>query len=198
MIAFAVVLGLAAAVGWIAARAAAPLSRIYLRFACVLYAALAAGVAMNIAPEAAARIVMPLATAALALAAYGAFRAAPKPVLAALVLSGACLAGLWSAASGHNAVSDLAQGLCLITLLTLARQGFLAWRAPKLYLALGALAFLAALAAAQSDDKTSFTALLLFSAAGLLGTALALARASEFFVQQRRKPDGGSAIRRMR
>ena len=198
MIAFAAVLALAAAAAWIAAGAAPARCRTYLRFACVLYTALAISAAMNLAPAASAQIVMPLAGAALALAAYGAFAGAAKPVFAALILSTACLAGIWSAASGESLPAVLVQSLCLIAMLMVARKVFLNWRAPNLYLALGGLALLAALCAAQLNGKSPFMALLLFSAAGLLGTALALARVSKLFVEGSRRIGNKTAIRRMR
>lgn len=198
MIAFAAVLALAAAMAWIAAAGVPLRIRLYLRFACVLYAALAASAAANFAPTAASEIVAPLAVSSLAIAAYTTFRGMPSPLGASFVLAGACLAGLWSAANAHSTPADVIQSLCLIAMFGVAKRGVLRGQASSIYLALGALAFLAALCARLSGERTSFMAQLLFSAAGLLGLVLAQARRSYFFSKKRRKAESRAAIRRIR
>jgi hypothetical protein len=198
MIAFAAVLALAAALAWIAVTGVRLRIRIYLRFACALYVALAASAAANFAPVAASEIVAPLAVAALTVAAYTTFRGTPSPLWASLVLAAACLAGLWSAAYDRGTPSDAVQSLCLIAMFVVAKRGALRGQASSLYLALGALAFFAALCARRSGEPSAFTALLLFSAAGLLGTVLAQARRSYFFLKKRRKAERRVAIRRIR
>jgi hypothetical protein len=194
MTAFTAVLALAAAAAWIAARGVAARIRIYLRFACVLYATLALAIATNIAP--AAQIVPPLAVAALAVGVSAMFRGKLEPAIAAVVLAGACLAGIWSAANGQSGPADVVQCLCLIAMFAAAKRGFTSARASAFYLAFAGMAFLAALCSRLADDTAS--ASLLFSAAGLLGTALAMARGSEFLVQQRGTLGGETAIRRLR
>ena len=94
--------------------------------------------------------------------------------------------------------SDVIQSLCLIAMFAIAKRGVFRGQASSIYLALGALAFLAALCARLSDERTSFMALLLFSAAGLLGSVLAQARRSYFFLKKRRKAESRVAIRRIR
>ncbi|MGA7711244.1 MAG: hypothetical protein WCA81_05040 [Rhizomicrobium sp.] len=198
MIAFAAVLALAAAMAWIAVKGVPLRIRIYLRFACALYAALAAGAAANFAPEAAADIVAPLAVSTLTIAAYTTFRGMPSPLWASLALAAACLAGLWSAANAQSTPSDVVLSLCLIAMFAIAKRGVFRGQASSIYLALGALAFLAALCARLANERASFMALLLFSAAGLLGSVLAQARRSYFFLKKRRKAQGRVAIRRIR
>lgn len=198
MIAFAAVLALAAVMAWIAAKGVPLRTRIYLRFACTLYAALAASAAANFAPAAAAEIIAPLAVSALAIAAYATFRGTVSALWASLVMAAACLAGLWSAANAQSTPSDVVQSLCVIAMVAIAKRGVFRGQASSIYLALGALAFLAALCARLSGEQTSFMALLLFSAAGLLGSVLAQARRSYFFLKKRRKAESRVAIRRIR
>jgi len=194
--AFAVVLALGSAAAWMTVKGARPASRLYLRFACVLYAALAASALAGIAPEAVAEIATTLATALLMLAAYTSFRGPARPLPAASVLAAACAAGIWSAASGAMAPAIVVQIICLFVMIALARRGL--WRRPSILLVLAAAALLAASCSLLVEDSQAFVALLLFSAAGLLGTAVSLARNSEILVEQRRAADNAAAIRRMR
>jgi hypothetical protein len=196
--AFAAVLALAAAAAWLTAKGARPSSRLYLRFACVLYAALAASALANIAPQAVAVIATTLATALLMLAAYASFRRAAKPLPAASVLAMACVAGIWSAARGAMAPAVVLQVFCLFVMIALARRGLAAWRRPSIHLVLAAAALLAASCSLLVENSQAFVALLLFSAAGLLGTTLSLVRASEIPVEERRDADGAAAVRRRR
>ncbi|MGC9952905.1 MAG: hypothetical protein ABSD21_01310 [Rhizomicrobium sp.] len=196
MSAFAAVLALGAAAAWITAKGARPASRLYLRFACVLYAALAASALANIAQEAVAEIATTLATALLMLAAFANFRRVPKPLPAAIILAAASVAGIWSAASGAIAPSVFAQVICQFVMIALARRGL--GRRPSVHLALAAAALLAASCSLLANDPHAFMALLLFSAAGLLGTTLSLVRASEIPLEERRDADGAAAVRRMR
>ena len=187
-----------AAASWLTANGARPPSRLYLHFACVLYAALAAGALAGIAPQAVGAIATTLAAALLMLAAFASFRRAPKPLPAAAILAAACVAGIWSAASGAMALAVALQVFCQFVMVALARRGFAQWRRQSIHLALAAAALLAASCSLLVEDSRAFVALLLFSAAGLLGTALSLARNSEIFVEKPREADGAAAIRRIR
>ncbi|MBU6297317.1 MAG: hypothetical protein KGJ79_07830 [Alphaproteobacteria bacterium] len=196
MSAFAAVLALAAAAAWIATKGVRPVIRLYLRFACVLYAALAASVLLRVAPHAVAVMVATLAVALLTLAAFAGLRRTPKPGFAAMLLAGACAAGIWSAATGMIALAVVPQAVCLVAVLTIAHRAPL--RRPGLHLVLGAGALFAASCSLLAGDSCAFIALLLFSAAGLLGVVLALARASEILIDQQRAGSVGPAVRRVR
>ena len=198
MSAFAIVLALAAAASWLTANGARPSSRLYLHFACVLYAALAASALAGIAPQAVGTIATTMATALLMLAAFASFRRAPKPLPAAVILAAACVAGIWSAASGATAPAVVLQVFCQFVIVALARRGFAPWRRESIHLALAAASLLAASCSLLVEDMRAFMALLLFSAAGLLGTTLSLARNSEIFVEESRDADGATAVRRIR
>ncbi len=193
---FAVVLALAAAAAWIATDGARPVIRLYLRFACVLYAALAASTLSRIAPDAVAVMVATLAVALLSLAVFASLRRTPKPAFAAALLAGACAAGIWSAAIGVVALAVIPQVVCLVAVLVIARRGLM--RRPGVHLVFGAVALLAASCSLLAKDPHAFMALLLFSAAGLLGVVLALARGSKIPVEQQRGADGSLVIRRIR
>jgi len=194
--AFSVVLAFGAAAAWMTAKGARPASRLYLRFACVLYAALAASALAGVAPEAVAEIATTLAIALLMLAAYASFRRAVRPLPAASVLAVACAGGIWSAASGVMAPAVVVQVVCLVVMIALAGRGL--WRRSSVHLASAAAALLAASCSLLVENALAFVALLLFSAAGLLGTALSLARASEIPLEERRNAGGTAAVRRMR
>ena len=196
MIAFAAVLALAAAVGWLAAGGVRRSAQLYLRFACVLYATLAGSAAFSVAADAVAPIATTLAIALLTLASFIGFGRDPHPVLGAIILVTACVGGIWSAATGVSGLAVLPQILCLIAVLTVTRRRSANLRGPGLYLALGCAALLAATCSLLVQDAN--VALLLFSAAGLLGIVYALARASNVFVKEQGDANGSVAIRRER
>ena len=183
---------------WIAANGVRRSAQLYLRFACVLYATLAGSAAFSIAPDAVAPIATTLAIALLTLASFIGFRRELHPRFGTIVLVVACLAGIWSAATGILVLAVLPQILCLVAVLAVARREPAILRAPSLYLALGGAALLAATCSLLALDSRASVALLLFSAAGLLGIVYALARASRAFVDQRRDANGSDAIRRER
>ena len=198
MIAFAAVLALSAAAGWIAAGGVRRGAQVHLRFACVLYGTLAASATFSIAPDAVAPIATTLAVALLTMASFIGFRRAPVAAIAAIILALACLTGIWSAATGVRALAVIPQLLCLIAVLAVARRGPANLHGPGLYLVLGCVALLAASCSLLTLDARASMALLLFSAAGLLGVAYALARASHVLVEERGGANGSFAIRRER
>jgi hypothetical protein len=189
MIAFAIVLLLAVAAGWIAVRGAPAAGRIYLRSAGVLYAALAVSVASRLAPDAVADIVLPLACTLVALAAVAALRKAPPAAIAAAILTPVCLAGIAASVTDHIMLAVAPQLLASAALL-LAERGDKAKRAHR-FLLLGAGALFGATACRLAPGVLAEAGLLLFSAAGYVGVALSL----DGFVQQRGKR-GGFAVGR--
>jgi hypothetical protein len=181
MIAFAIVLLLAVAAGWIAVRGAPAAGRIYLRSAGVLYAALAVSVAGKLAPDAVADIVLPLACTLVALAAFAALRKAPSAAIAAVILTPVCLAGIAASVMDLIMLAIAPQLLASAALLPLARGGS-AKRAHR-FLLLGAGALFGATACRLAPGVLAETGLLLFSAAGYVGVALSL----DGFVEQQSK-----------
>jgi len=192
MTAFAIMLFLGAAAGWIAAGDAAARPRSYLRLAAVLDAALAVSAAIPIATPAVTAIVATLVAPLLAIAAAGAFRRAPHPVLAATILAASCLAGIAAAATGAAVLSAAPQVIAVIAILTIA-QPVLRRRA-RLYLVLGAVSLVGGAACALGEAMVARAGVLLFSAAGLLAIALA----SDAAVEKRQQDKAGFAIRRAR
>jgi hypothetical protein len=192
MIAFAAMLFLGAAAGWIAAGAASRHPRWYLRLAAMLYAAMAVSAAMAFAETAVTQIVATLAAPLLAMAVYGTFRGAPPPIAATIILAATCVAGIVAAATGAAVLSNLPQVLAALAILAMARRVTI--KRSRLYLVLGAVSLLGAAACQLIDGTVAGAGLLLFSAAGLLGVALA----SDVLVEQRQKDEGRPAVRRAR
>ena len=180
---------------WFVAAGARAAARVQIRFAGVLFAALAA--AALTAPMAAATVtllVLPLALAVLALAGTAGFGKPVPPAVAAIVLGAVCLAGLGSAITGERTLSFVPVAAALLVLaVTFARQ-FDAARLASLQGMLSVLCLLGAAASFASEGAGR--ALLLFCAAGLLGLTLALSR-SDLVVEERALRDlrGRTAIR---
>ena len=193
MIAFAAMLFLGAAAGWIAAGAARRHPRWYLRLAAMLYAAMSLSAATAFATSAVTQIVAALAAPLLAMAVYGTFRRAPPPPVAAtIILATTCVAGIAAAATGTAFLSTLPQVLAALAILAMARRVTI--KRSRLYLLLGVVSLLGAAACQLIDGTVAGAGLLLFSAAGLLGIALA----SDVLVEQRQKDEGRLAVRRAR
>jgi hypothetical protein len=171
MIAFALVLLLGAAAAWIAAGGAPVRTQAYLRLAAVLYAALAVAEGARLAPVAVTDIAATLGAASLCVAAFSAFRRAPRPLTAFLVLLLAAAAGISAALTDWRAMAAAPQLLSAIVTFAIARPGLM--KRPSLYLALASLAMLAAAAAALAPGTAARAGLLLFAAAGVVGVALA-------------------------
>lgn len=197
--AFAAVLFLAAIAAWLIAIGVRSRARDYLRLAAVLDAGLAVGVGLDVAPTAIAPLTGTLATVLMAVAVYASFRRPVRPVPASLMLATACAAAIGAAYSGEALPALAPQLAAVAVMLAIARRGLMRLRAPSILLAVGGLSRFAAACALVSKDEKAMVALLLFSAAGLLGVALAVARISDTFVKrhrQRRRDD--AAIGRLR
>jgi hypothetical protein len=119
-------------------------------------------------------LVLPIALAVLALAAAAGFARPLPPALAAVALAAISLAGLAAAVTGLAAFSLAPSALAAIAIAALCLRQFDIARAKSVQGMLAALCFLAAASSFALDGAGA--ALLLFSAAGLLGLTLALSR----------------------
>lgn len=182
---FAFALVLSAAMTWLVSASVRPLPRAYLRFACVLYGALAIAGLMTGSSEATgafaravALVVCVLAPCILSLALIATFRKAVSPALAAMLLALACLGALAAAVTNWAALGVVP----LVVALGAAAAALLRTRARNPIASLQGLAaslgFLCAASSLMVEGAAEPAALDLFSAAGLLGAALALSRAS--------------------
>lgn len=192
MSAFALVLLLGAAAGWIASKGASPRARAYLRFAGVLYAALASSDLSGVAPAAVTDIVATLGSVVLCVAAFSAFRRSPRVLTASSVLGLAALAGITAAATGVGVLAAVPQVLSATFMVLIARRGL--WTRASVYLALAALSVLGAAACQLAPGMAARAGLMLFAAAGLIGVSIA----SNVLVEQREQDKRGPAIRRAR
>ncbi|HSM97366.1 MAG TPA: hypothetical protein VLT91_15085 [Rhizomicrobium sp.] len=200
-IAFAVVLACSAIVTALIAGRARPAARDYLRFAAALYLPLAfcSGFAAAlpdattlIFSDAVTLVVCALAPVALALALFAGFEHPPSSMVATIILALACLAGIAAAASGTEVLSLAPLSVCVLAMLALCARR---WRIEKRATAHAFLSACSLLAgAAAMGGESGRTALLLFSAAALLGFGLALARRSQVAVVNRRDLRGPVAV----
>jgi hypothetical protein len=194
-LAFALVLGCAAILAALLASRARPAARDYLRFAAVLYSALAlcegleAGLpnaAILVFADAVMLVVSALAPVAMVLALFAAFEHRPSSAVAAILLVPGCLAGIAAAASGTVVLAFAPLAVSVLVMFALCARR---WRNEKRAAAHAFLAcccLLCAAAATLSGGVTGRTASALFSSAALLGFALALARRSRVAVAERR------------
>ncbi len=201
MSAFAAMLLCAAVAAWIVAAAAPASARAFIRFAAMLYAALAAANVVDARlADAVALIVSAVAPTMLALAALRVFHRPPAPSLAAVLLVTTCLAGMAAAATGLwlLAFVPLAVSVTVLIVVGSRRLGDSPTAAAQTMVS--AAAFVAGASAFVTEGAGARAALLLFSAAGLLGIALALARDSGIEIEQEsgRDPRAAAAIRRAR
>lgn len=163
----------AAVASWLIAAGARPAARVHIRFATILFAALAAAAfAVARAAPAIALLVLPIGLSVLALAAAAARTRPLDAALAAALLAAVSLAALASAMLDLTALALAPSALCALAIGVLGARGedrLAAFQgiASALCFAAGASAF--ALEGAG-------VALILFCAAGLLGLALALSR----------------------
>lgn len=159
-----------------------PALRWYLHLAAALYTSFAISAIFSIAPAFVAPVAIPAASGALMLATQGAFRHPPSWRSMVLVLGFAFFSGVAVAFGAALWLAALVQLVTAIVLLIIARRGLLRGRYPSILLACGAVAQMAAACAAVVDVAQALTALALFSAAGLLGVCLAVARISDTII----------------
>jgi len=192
-IAFAIVLACSAVLAALIAGRARPASRDYLRFAAALYLAFALCIGIStvwadpmtlVFADAVMLVILALAPAALALALFANLEHPPSTVIAAILLVLACLAGIAAAASATPILSLAPSALGVLTMFALCARH---WRGETRGIA---HAFLSACclvcgAAASLGGAKGQTALVLFSAAAVLGFALALGRRSRVGVVNR-------------
>ncbi len=180
------ILGAACIAVWFVALGACARARVNLRFAAVLFAAPA--VAALIVPAAAgavALIVAAIAVAVLALAAFAGFEHRIPPMPATLGLMAVSLGGVASAMTGMTAFALAPSSIAAVAILVIAARQFARARHSSIQAMLSAMAILAANSCLALEGARS--AQLLFSAVGLLGTALALSRVSDADVEQQRR-----------
>ena len=158
---------------WLVAAGARPPARVQVRFAAVL---LAAGAIAALTPAATAvmLLVLPIAISVLALAGLAGFERALLPAVATVLLAGVSLCGIVSAVTGLAMFSLGAAVIAAVALLLVCLRQFDAARVAAVQGALAALCLLAAQSVFVLERGG--VAFLLFLSAGLLGTALALAR----------------------
>jgi hypothetical protein len=191
MTALAVMLLAASIAGWIAVTDAPSAARAYVRFACVLYAALAAASAIGAQLAGAVTlIVSACAPMLLAIAHRTVFRGPVATSLAASLLMVGCVAGVAAAASSVAVLSFAPLSISVLAMIAISLRCFRDRRASAIQIIAAAIALLAGASAFAAGGKAAQPALLLFSAAGLLGIALALApRSSDAVVEQKSAPD---------
>jgi hypothetical protein len=194
-IAFAIVLACSAILTALLAGRARPSSRDYLRFAAALYLAFAlcGGISLGfpnattlVFSDAVMLVISALAPVTLTFALFATFEHPPSPVIAAIFLAMACLAGIAAAAGGTPVLSLAPLAASVLVMLALCARH---WRVEKRATAhafLSACCLLCGAAAALNAGESGRTALMLFSSAALLGFALALARRSGVAAVNRR------------
>ncbi len=182
---FAIVLVLSAVTAWVIAARAKAFARPYVRFASMLYVALAIAslvpdevAATGAFARAVALVVCVLAPATLSLALVAMFRKPLSSVPAALWLTLCCLGGLGAAISDETALAFVPLALGAGAALLACLRAFATSRVAALQGAAASLAFLGAASSMMTHAQASRAALILFSAAGLLGATLALVRFS--------------------
>ena len=180
---------------WFVAPAALPKARVHLRFASVLFAALAASAPLPLAAQLSiALFVLPLALAVLALAALAATAQPLPPAGAALILVAVCMAAFGAIFLGRPALAlapaVLAAGAIALLALKRLRTAHLA----AVQAMTGAAAFLCAASAVAFGDIAVSAPL--FVAAGLLGMSLALARSGAGVEDRAGRDQRGVAIGR--
>lgn len=195
MIAFALVLFLASAAGWIAAKGAPARARSYLRIAAALYSALAlAGVVLDgvlgwlqapaltaVALVSVTDLVVTLGAAVLCVAAANAFRGPLGGSHAAVILGLAACIGLAAALTGFAALAAVPQVAAAGFILLLARPGL--WRRASVYLGLAGVSLIGGAACQLTPGLAAQAGVLLFEAAALVGVAIA----SNVLVEQRKQ-----------
>jgi hypothetical protein len=171
----ALLLGAAGIAAWFTALGARPAARVQIRFAAVLFAALA--VATLSAPSAAsaiALIVLPIGVSVMALASGTGFGTPARPSLAAIVLALVVLAALTAAVTGWQAFALTPAAFAIVGMAVVYARKFGERQLAALQGLVSAACFLAASSAFALEGVAA--PVLLFAAAGLLGLTLALSR----------------------
>ncbi|HWD28715.1 MAG TPA: hypothetical protein VG387_16200 [Rhizomicrobium sp.] len=171
----ALLLAAAAVAAWFTALGAKPAARVQIRFAAVLFVALA--VAVPAAPGAVAAIaliVLPIALGVLALASTAGFGAPTRPSLAAIALALVVLAALTAAVTGWRAFALTPAAFAIVAMNVVFLRQVRARQVAALQGIVSAACFLAASSAFALEGVGA--PLLLFTAAGFLGATLALSR----------------------
>jgi hypothetical protein len=196
--AFMAVLGLAALLAVIVTRGARPASRSYLQFAAVIYLALAVadeisivlpGTATSAFADAVTFVVCALAPVALSLSLFATFEHPPRSWIASLFLSLALFCAIGAAMSGIEILSFAPLAASVFMMLALAMRRWRIERLGPFHAVIAALCFLIAAASDAGGGALGRTGLALFSAAGILGISLALARRSHAPVAEARTKD---------
>jgi len=180
LLAAAILFGVCA-LSWFLARGFKPSVRLNLRFAAMLLASLAVAAPVAQVGDVAALAVLPLACAALTLAALARFARRAPPLAASLALAVSLACGLGAALTGAPMLAAFPAAFAALLIAGAALQDF-AWIA-----ALSGVALLAGVSAFVREG--SGTGLLLFAAAALLG----LSR-SAFAVEQSREARLGGLV----
>jgi len=194
--AFMAVLGLAALLSAIVMRGARPASRSYLHFAAVLYLALAAADEIAIVfaqvagfADAVTLVVSAMAPVALALSLFASFEHPPKSWAATVFLLLALACAIGAAMTGAAVLSFAPLSASVFAMLALSLRRWRIEQRGPFHAILSALCFLIAAASGASGGAMGRTGLALFSAAGILGISLALARRSRPPVTEPRAKD---------
>ncbi len=196
--AFMAVLGLAALLAVIVTRSARPASRSYLQFAALIYLALAIadeiaivlpGATTSAFADAVTFVACALAPVALSLSLFATFEHPPKSWIATVFLSLALLCAIGAAMAGVEVLSFAPLSASVFTMLALSLRRWRLERRGPLHAVIAALCFLVAAASGASGGAAGRTGLALFSAAGILGISLALARRSNAPVAQKGTKD---------
>jgi hypothetical protein len=165
----------------------------YVQFASALYGALSladltatayGAPQVQMLTGAVALIVMSLAPAALALAFAASFEGQPPPAIAAAALMVGCAAGFAAAMTGAPFISMAPLFASVCAILTFAIRRWRAAPRPAILAIICGFALLAGAAADMTGGLEAHTSLALFSAAALLGAALACAKRSHLAVEQ--------------
>jgi hypothetical protein len=176
--------------GWMIVTDAAPSARAYLRFACILYAALAvaelAGARMA---DSVTLLVAAIVPALLAVATYSVFRARVSPPLAGLILALCSVAGIAAAGTGLALFAFAPLSMAVLAMMVTALRCFNDMRLRSIQAMSSAIALLAGASAYVGGGANAPAALVLFFTAGLLGCALVLTPRSETVVDQEAAPD---------
>jgi hypothetical protein len=192
-IAFASVLTLSAILAAILVSRARSDARRYVQFASALYGALSLADLLATAEASAqsqmltasvAVIVMPLASVALALAFAAAFEGPPPAVLAAVALVLGCVAGMVTAMTGAQFVAMAVLFAAVCAILTFAVRRWRTASSSAIQTVVCGFALLGGAAADMTHGLEAQTSLALFSAAALLGAALACAKRSGLAVEE--------------